>query len=86
MSDFGKCFKSVDGREWINYEDAMEYNSIYYEKMKKQPKDNNITVFGKGITFKSIDGREWSTYEDAITYNEMYCEKMKSEDEKGMHR
>ena len=32
-TDFGKgiSFKSVDGKEWASYEDAMAYNQLYYE-------------------------------------------------------
>ena len=32
-TDFGKgiYFKSVDGKEWASYEDAMAYNQWYYE-------------------------------------------------------
>lgn len=33
ITDFGKgiSFKSVDGKEWASYEDAMAYNQWYYE-------------------------------------------------------
>lgn len=35
FTDFGKgiTFKSVDGKDWPTYEDAMAYNQLYYEKM-----------------------------------------------------
>ena len=34
-TDFGKgfCYKSVDGKEWSTYEDAMEYNKQWYDQM-----------------------------------------------------
>ncbi len=34
-TDFGKgiCFKSVDGKEWSTYEDAMAYNKEWYDMM-----------------------------------------------------
>lgn len=37
-TDFGKgiTFKSVDGRDWATYEEAMAYNQMYYEKMMAQ--------------------------------------------------
>lgn len=44
-TDFGKgiAFKSVDGKEWATYEDAMAYNQMYYEKMMIQSKENKGT-------------------------------------------
>ena len=41
-TDFGKCitFKSVDGKDWATYEDAMAYNQMYYEKMMIQSEEN----------------------------------------------
>lgn len=32
-TDFGKgiTYKSVDGKDWATYEDAMAYNQMYYE-------------------------------------------------------
>ena len=32
-TDFGKgiTFKSVDGKDWATYEDAMAYNKLYYD-------------------------------------------------------
>ena len=34
-TDFGKglTFKSVDGKDWATYEDAMIYNEWYYEQL-----------------------------------------------------
>ena len=41
-TDFGKgiTFKSVDGKDWATYEDAMAYNQMYYEKMMIQSEEN----------------------------------------------
>lgn len=40
-TDFGKgiSFKSVDGKEWASYEDAMAYNQWYYESKIMPIKD-----------------------------------------------
>ena len=34
-TDFGKgiTFKSVDGKDWATYEDAMAYNKLYYDSL-----------------------------------------------------
>ena len=41
ITDFGKgiSFKSVDGKEWASYEDAMAYNQWYYESKIMPIKD-----------------------------------------------
>ena len=36
----GTTFKSVDGKDWDTYEDAMAYNQMYYEKMMLQSEEN----------------------------------------------
>lgn len=40
-TDFGKgiSFKSVDGKEWASYENAMAYNQWYYESKIMPIKD-----------------------------------------------
>ena len=40
-TDFGKgiSFKSVDGKDWASYEDAMAYNQLYYESKIMPIKD-----------------------------------------------
>lgn len=43
-TDFGKgiTFKSVDGKDWATYEDAMTYNEMYYERMIKLEENKGI--------------------------------------------
>lgn len=43
-TDFGKgiTFKSVDGKDWASYEDAMAYNQMYYESMIISNKDKGM--------------------------------------------
>ena len=38
----GITFKSVDGKDWATYEDAMTYNEMYYERMIKLEENKGI--------------------------------------------
>ena len=46
ITDFEKgiYFKSVDGKDWASYEDAMAYNQWYYESKIMPIKDKKVCI------------------------------------------
>lgn len=57
-----------------------------------EPKKDNITEYGKGLSYLTCDGHKCATMEEVMQYNQMYYEMMKNNinndyiENKGMHR